>query len=65
MDMIEFTLPRDKYYHRHTEIFEWCVDNFGQNNKLEYRWFVRFAFGDQFISFQQEKDASLFALYWL
>ena len=63
--MTEFILPKHQYYHQQHKINDWCVDNFGQNNKLEYRWFVRFAFGDQFISFQREEDASLFALYWL
>ena len=62
--MIEFTLEREKYYHRHRDIAQWCCDQFGDNFP-NYRWYQRFAFGTQFMQFEREEDASLFALYWL
>jgi hypothetical protein len=63
--MTEFRLPKQEFYHRQHEIYGWCVLTFGTRNKLDCRWFIRFAFGDQFVSFAREEDASMFALYWL
>lgn len=63
--MTEFVLPKHQYYHQQHEIHDWCVEHFGIRRGPNYRWFIRFAFGDQFVMFAREKDASLFALKWL
>jgi len=59
----EFTLERDRYYHRHQDIATWCTEQFGEDS--QDRWCQRFAFGTQLMQFEREEDASLFALYWL
>ena len=61
--MTEFKLERDEYYHRHRDIAQWCWEQFGEMDPG--RWYQRFAFGTQFMQFEREEDASLFALYWL
>ena len=64
--MIEFKLDRDTHYHRHIEIGDWCDEHIGPMGiEPDLRWYRKFAFGTQFYYFTQEKDASLFALYWL
>ena len=62
--MIEFKLDRDKYYHLYIEISNWCNEQFGDLFTND-RWQQRFAFGTQFMQFEREEDAALFALRWL
>lgn len=60
--MTEFKLERDEYYHKHRDIAQWCFEQFGY---MDDRWYQRFAFGTQFMQFEREEDAALFALRWL
>lgn len=62
--MTEIIMNRDHYI-KHTEIFNWCSETFGDGYQKEHRWSVTITFGHQVYQFTDEKDATLFVLKWV
>lgn len=71
MESVEFS---NDYYHKQTEMIEWCKKNVGHGgwflNKLEegeppYKWSVISMFGRSKFTFENDKDATLFSLRWV
>jgi hypothetical protein len=64
--MIQYSLDRDRYYHRQDELLDWCAEHFGEQGiGPDLVWGRKFAFGTQFYYFKREEDAIMFALRWL
>jgi hypothetical protein len=63
-------------YHLQGKMQNWCTSQFGPGNWISERevkdwtgmqvnWTIHSMFGNTYFSFQNEKDAILFALKWL
>lgn len=71
--MIELKLSKS-HYHLQSEIYEWCEEKFGKGawaspHKGEFPlssvdWVMDTIFGNTFVYFKNEQDATLFALRW-
>ena len=64
MDMTKLVLGRE-YYSKHGQMVAWCYANLERDMPLGLPWRVQIAFGIQTFEFDDEKDATLFALTWL
>jgi len=57
----DIVLDRD-YYHLHPEIYEWCNEHFGI---MTTTWNRHMHFGNQYYTFENDADATYFALRWV
>lgn len=69
--MTKIILNRD-YYHLHLEIWNWCKQQYGpawtvdKTGKFSQNsWSMSEVFGHQQYSFDNDEDATLFALKWV
>jgi len=70
--MTEIKLGRE-YYHHIRDIERWCRDNVGAGDwatRSEFRedrdiqWSINQIFGNTFLRFRRDSDATLFTLRW-
>lgn len=70
--MTELKLGRE-YYHLQREIMDWCYKNIGNGDWADkgmmedrnFKWGVSSMFGNTFLTFRDDRDASLFVLKWM
>ena len=59
--MIDLTVGRE-YYRLHTDMFDWCTEQFGT---ITTTWNRQMVFGNQYYTFENDADATYFALRWV